>query len=324
MIDDPTQNAPDDDGSETFQLFPTADDRNLRLDKFIAAHIDHVSRTWIQRLIDAGNVTVDGFERSQTFKMTPGQVVLVTLPPLADDELEAENIPLEVVYQNDDMLVINKPAGMVVHPAPGHRNGTLVNALLHLDPRIAMSGTNRPGIVHRLDRETSGLIVVARTDRGRLTLLEQWADRSVTKEYLAITTGVPSDQTFRVDVPIGRDPKQRNKMAAISTGKAARSTVQVVEDLEQVALVSVLIETGRTHQIRVHLANAGYPIVGDRVYNRKHGRYGGEGSLAERQMLHAFRLAFSTPEGERIDLSVPLPADMAAILATAREDFANA
>jgi 23S rRNA pseudouridine1911/1915/1917 synthase len=305
---------------ETFELRPTPEDRNVRLDRFIATRIDHVSRTWIQRLIESGQVTVDGFERSQTFKMTPGQIVLVNIPPTEDDELEAENIPLDVIYEEPDLAVINKPAGMVVHPAPGHRSGTLVNALLYRYPDIAMSGTNRPGIVHRLDRETSGLIVVARTDRGRLKLLEQWADRSVIKEYLAIATGVPSETPFRIDVPIGRDPKQRNKMAALATGKTARSTVDLVEDLKQISLLAVTIETGRTHQIRVHLAHAGFPVVGDRVYNRKTGRYGGEGSIAERQMLHAFRLAFDSPSGEHLDLSVPLPGDMDAVLAMARNE----
>ena len=290
-------NAAEDDGSEIFELRPTLQDRNIRLDRFIATHLANVSRTFIQRLIESGNVTVDGYLRSQTFKMTPGQLVLVSLPPIEDDELEAENIPLEIVYENPDVLVVNKAAGMVVHPAPGHRSGTLVNALLAYDPGISMAGTNRPGIVHRLDRDTSGLIVVARTDRGRLALLDQWAIRSVTKEYLAIATGVPTEPLFNVDVPIARDPQQRNRMAAIRGGKEARSTVELVEDLKVVSLLSVAIETGRTHQIRVHLAHAGYPIVGDRVYNRITGRWGGNGSVAERQMLHAFRLAFDTPEG---------------------------
>lgn len=308
----------EDDQFETWELHPEPADRNVRLDRFIASRIDHVSRTWIQRLIESGQVTVDGIERSQTFKMTPGQTVLVSIPPVEDDELEAENIPLEVVHEEADLAVINKPAGMVVHPAPGHRNGTLVNALLWRYPDITMSGTNRPGIVHRLDRDTSGLIVVARTDRGRLALLDQWATRSVVKEYLAIATGVPSEPVFRIDVPIGRDPKQRNKMAAIASGKSAQSTVELIEDMHQASLLQVAIDTGRTHQIRVHLSHAGYPIVGDRVYNRTHGRFGGEGSIAERQMLHAFRLAFDNPAGDRIDLSAPLPGDMEAVLAQAR------
>jgi 23S rRNA pseudouridine1911/1915/1917 synthase len=309
---------PEPEESEQVELHPTPADRNERLDKYIAKNVDHLSRTWIQRLIDGGDVRVDGFKRSRTFKMTPGQTVTFALPPIEPDELLAEDIPLEIVFQDDNIIVINKAPGMVVHPAPGHRNGTLVNALLHHDPGISMAGSNRPGIVHRLDRDTSGLIVVARNERGRLSLLDQWAKRTVTKEYLAITTGVSRAPIFNIDIPIGRDPKQRNRMAAIATGKPAQSTVETIEDLEEIALVSVIIHTGRTHQIRVHLAHAGVPIVGDRVYNKNKGMFGGEGSIAARQMLHAFRLAFETPDGEVLDLTVPLPADMEAVLHAAR------
>ena len=306
------------DDSDVLEFFPTPEDRNQRLDKYLAANIADMSRSWIQRLIDDGNVTVDGIRRSQTFKMTPGQIVQVHLPPIAPDELLPEDIPLEIVYEDNDIIAINKPVGMVVHPAPGHRSGTLVNALLHYDPAISMAGTARPGIVHRLDRDTSGLIVVARNDRGRLSLLDQWADRSVRKEYVAITTGAPPDVVFNIDVPIGRDPKQRNRMAAIASGKSAQSRVDVLESFGVAALVSVTIATGRTHQIRVHLAYAGFPVMGDRVYNRHHGPYGGEGSLAERQMLHAFRLGLHSADGRDLDLSVPLPPDMEAVLARLR------
>lgn len=294
---------------QDIELRPTPEDRNIRLDKFIAANIPGASRAWLQRVIDDGHVTVDGRVRGRTFKMTQGQVVHVHLPAVEEDELEAENIPLTRVYEDADIIVIDKPAGMVVHPAPGHRSGTLVNALLHHFPDIAMAGSRRPGIVHRLDRDTSGLIVVGRTDAGRLALLEQWADRSVTKEYLAILHGNPAEDVFEIDAPIGRDPAQRKKMTVIASGKPARSTVTIVDRFGPAAVAEVAIETGRTHQIRVHTAYAGHPVVGDSVYNRFRGAMGGSSDVARRQMLHAARLVFTNVAGEQLDLSSPPPAD---------------
>jgi 23S rRNA pseudouridine1911/1915/1917 synthase len=271
-----------------------------------------MSRSWLQRLIDEGQVLVDGRLRSRTFKVTPGEVIVVSIPPAMADELEPEEIPLDVVYDDTDIIAINKPAGLVVHPAPGHKSGTLVNALLHYAPDISMAGSQRPGIVHRLDRDTSGLIVVGRTDAGRLSLLGQWADRSVIKEYQAIIRGVPEEAEFAVDAPIGRDPSQRKRMAVIASGKSAQTHVLVDDTTQGASFVSVRIATGRTHQIRVHLAYAGYPIVGDRVYNRFAGLTGGDSPIADRQMLHAARLAFRTVSGDLIDLRAPLPADMEA------------
>jgi 23S rRNA pseudouridine1911/1915/1917 synthase len=297
---------------ETLTLYPEREEKNTRLDKFVASHAPGMSRSWLQRLIDDGNVLVDGQVRGRTFKVTPGQVIEVSIPPVEPDELVAEAIPLEVVYEDADIVAINKPAGMVVHPAPGHRSGTLVNALLHYAPDISMAGSQRPGIVHRLDRDTSGLIVVGRTDAGRLALLEQWADRSVVKEYQAIIRGVPEDAEFAIDAPIGRDPAQRKRMTVIQSGKSAQSHVTVRERASQSSLVDVQIATGRTHQIRVHLAYAGYPIVGDRVYNRFGGSTGGQSPVADRQMLHAGRLVIRNVAGEIIDLQVPMPGDMQA------------
>ena len=175
-----------------------------------------------------------------------------------------------------------------------------------------MAGSQRPGIVHRLDRETSGLIVVGRTDGGRLALLEQWADRSVIKEYKAIIRGTPEDDEFAIDAPIGRDPAQRKRMAVIQSGKSAQSHVNVRERATTASLVDVRIATGRTHQIRVHLAYVDFPIVGDRVYNRFGGNAGGHSPLADRQMLHAGRLVFRNVGGEIVDLQVPMPPDMQA------------
>jgi 23S rRNA pseudouridine1911/1915/1917 synthase len=295
---------------ETFVLHPDPSEKNTRLDKYVAAHIPGMSRSWLQRLVDDGRVLVDGRVRSRTFKVTPGEVIEVEIPPVEPDELEAEDIPLDVLYEDADIIAINKPAGLVVHPAPGHRSGTLVNALLHYAPDVAMAGSQRPGIVHRLDRDTSGVIVVGRTDAGRLSLLEQWASRSVIKEYRAIIRGVPEENEFMVDAPVGRDPTQRKRMAVIATGKEAQTQVRVGETAQIASMVDVTITTGRTHQIRVHLAYSGYPIVGDRVYNRFRGSAGGESPIADRQLLHAARLAIHNVGGEQIDLRAPVPEDM--------------
>jgi 23S rRNA pseudouridine1911/1915/1917 synthase len=298
--------------SQTLTLHPEAFEKNTRLDKFIATHIPDMSRSWLQRVIDDGHVQVDGQVRNRTFKVTPGQEIVVSVPPVAEVELVAEDIPLDIVYEDADIIVINKRAGMVVHPAPGHRSGTLVNALLHHAPDISMAGSHRPGIVHRLDRDTSGLIVVGRTDAGRMALLEQWADRSVVKEYQAIIRGVPEEDEFAIDAPIGRDPALRKRMAVVATGKSAQSHVVIREIAQSASLADVTIATGRTHQIRVHLAYAGYPIVGDRVYNRFGKLTGGRSPIADRQMLHAGRLVIRNVAGETLALRAPLPDDMVA------------
>ena len=290
-------------------LHPAAEEKNLRLDKFIATHVPNLSRGHVQRLIEDGLVTVDSVVRRQKFKVTPGEVVRVQIPPVAEDELEPEAIPLEIVYEDDHVLVIDKAAGMVVHPAPGHTSGTLVNAVLHHAPEVAMAGSHRPGIVHRLDRDTSGLIVVAKTDAGRLSLLEQWAARTVIKEYQAVASGQPEVDEFVIDAPIGRDPKQRNRMAVVPSGKSALSRVTVAERFGGAFRAQVLIDTGRTHQIRVHFAYAGYPVVGDHVYNRARGLTGGESDLTERQLLHAWRLTLDLNTGERRRFEAPIPPD---------------
>ena len=301
-----------------FTLHPTVPERNQRLDKFIAGNLATLSRSYIQQLIAEEHVTVDGRIRAQTFKVTPGQTIQILVPPPVDDVLQPENIPLDIVYEDADLLVVDKPAGLVVHPAPGHATGTLANAILHHVPEVVMAGSHRPGIVHRLDKDTSGLIVVAKTERGRLSLLQQWAERSVEKRYLALAYGVVSDDEAEIDLPIGRDPAQRNRMAINENGREARSRVTVIERFSDASYLEVEIETGRTHQIRVHLAYIGHPIVGDAVYNRFKGRAGGTRSIAARQMLHAAALTFDTPDGVRLALKAPLPPDMAQALGVFR------
>lgn len=298
----------------TVELLPDLAVRNQRLDKYIAEQLPDYSRGYIQRLIDDGAVLVDGIPRRRTFKVTPGEVVSVTLPPLVVDELEAEAIPLVVVYEDADVLVIDKAAGMVVHPAPGHPRGTLVNALLHHVPGIAIAGSNRPGIVHRLDKDTSGLMVVAKSDRGRNTLVDQWSRQDVSKGYIALVAGVVEPDEATIDVPIGRDPKDRLRMAPIGTGRQAVSHFEVRRRFEQATLVDVAIETGRTHQIRVHLAFIDHPVVGDSLYNRGVGPYGGTKSIAPRQFLHAARLGFALASGRRVEFESALPGELQAVL----------
>src|SRR5215217_3653295 len=280
-------------GTEGFvELRPTRDELNERLDKYVAAQIPDLSRGHIQRLIDDGRVLVDGVPRRRTFKVTPGEVVTVSVPAPVLVPLEPEAIPLDVLYEDEDVLVLDKPAGMVVHPAPGHPRGTLVNALLHHAPGIAVGGSNRPGIVHRLDKDTSGLMVVAKSDRGRNALVEQWSKQTVEKGYVALVRGLVEPDVATVDVPIGRDPKDRLRMAAIGTGRKSLSHLVVREryPVTGATLLDVDLETGRTHQIRVHLAFIGHPVVGDAIYNRASGPLGGSKSISPRQVLHAARL----------------------------------
>jgi 23S rRNA pseudouridine1911/1915/1917 synthase len=294
-----------------FELHPTRDDINERLDKFVASRLDHLSRAYVQKLVDQMQVTVDGVVRNRTFKMTPGEVIGVTVPEPESEEILPEDIPLDVIYEDADLLVLNKPAGMVVHPAPGHPRGTLVNALVHHAPEIAVGGTNRPGIVHRLDKDTSGVMVVAKSDRGRTSLIRQWNAREVQKHYLALVRGVVPEDEATIDVPIGRDPVQRNRMAAVNGGRDAVSRFTVCERFVDATLLDVVIETGRTHQIRVHFAYIGHPVVGDSVYNSGEGAYGGTDSLAPRQFLHAAKLGFKMPNGTARVFEAPLPPDLA-------------
>ncbi|MEA2514719.1 MAG: rRNA synthase [Thermomicrobiales bacterium] len=317
LIDLDADDADDaDDGSavveETVELRPTRDDLNERLDKYVAAQLPDLSRGHIQRLIDDGQILVDGVPRRRTFKVTPGEIVTVHVPAPAEVALEPEPIPLEILYEDEDVLVLDKPAGMVVHPAPGHPRGTLVNALLYHAPEIAVAGSNRPGIVHRLDKDTSGLMVVAKSDRGRRTLVEQWNRHTVEKGYIALVRGIVEPDMATVDVPIGRDPKDRQRMAAVGNGRQALSHLRVRERFPEpgATLLDVDIETGRTHQIRVHLAFIGHPVVGDAIYNRSAGPLGGKQSIAPRQFLHAARLSFALPDDRRVAFESPLPVDL--------------
>lgn len=297
-------------------FLPGKEDTGQRLDRYLAAQFPDVSRSVLQRLIGTELVTVDGVPRRQVFKVTAGQVIQVTLPEAEQTDLIAEPMSLDVIYQDEDILVLDKPAGLVVHPAPGNPSGTLVNGLLHYLPNLQVGGTNRPGIVHRLDKETSGVMVVGISDRGHRSLTSQWANRTVDKRYTALVRGDVEVDQGTIDVPIGRHSTDRLRMAPQVAGKTAVSHFTVLERFGDASLVDVELVTGRTHQIRVHMTFIGHPVVGDRMYNRTSGPFGGTGSVVERQFLHASRLSFDLPStGERVTFDSPLPADLAAALA---------
>jgi 23S rRNA pseudouridine1911/1915/1917 synthase len=291
-------------------LLPQREHLGERLDRFVAEALPDLSRTTVQSLIEAGQILVDGVQRKPKFHITPGEVVTVEFVPPVLDEIRPEPIPLNVVYEDDDLIVIDKPAGLVVHPAPGHPSGTLANALIAHAPEINIAGTNRPGIVHRLDKDTSGLIVAAKSDRGRTSLVSQWESRRVKKDYVALASGSIVEDEASIDAPIGRDPKNRQRMAVVRGGRAAVTRFRVQERFDEATLLDVEIETGRTHQIRVHLAFIGHPVVGDRLYGQKDSA----GLTVDRQFLHASGLEFQLPDGHEVAFSSPLPADLQGVV----------
>lgn len=297
--------------TDVVELRPTPEQTNRRLDRFVADSLSDLSRSYVQELIEDGRVLVDGVPRRAAFKMTPGEVVTVALPPPTVHHIAPESMDLAILYEDDDVIVLDKPPGLVVHPAPGHPDGTLVNGLLAHAPGISIGGSNRPGIVHRLDKDTSGLMVVAKTDRGRATLLEQWNGRSVEKGYVALASCSIEPEEGTIDAPIGRDPARRQRMAVVPGGRFAVTHFVVRRRWDDATLLDVRIETGRTHQIRVHLAFIGHPVVGDAVY-------AGAARLGDvavpRQFLHAARLAFRLPSGQPVAFEAPLPPDLRAVL----------
>lgn len=305
------------------RLVAAAGDDGARLDQFLARHLPDFSRARLQQLIRDGHVTVSRGRPKPALAVEPGLEVEIDVPPPAPAEPEAEALPLTVVFDDRDLAVVNKPAGMVVHPGAGHAGGTLVNALLHhLQGLSGVGGRERPGIVHRLDRGTSGLIVVAKHDRAHRALSRQFQQRTVEKEYVALVWGtVPAGLTM--DTPIGRHRRHRTKMSSrTDRGRTARSIVLTAEPLDGVTLVRVRIETGRTHQIRVHLSEAGHPVVGDALYGgvgRHVPRQLGPLLRLDRPFLHAARLAFSHPTtGEPLQFEAGLPDDLASLVTELR------
>ncbi len=287
-----------------------------RVDKFLAGQISDRSRSQVQDLIDEGLVTVLGTTVKPSYRLVAGDIVVARVPPEEEPELVAQSIPLDIVYEDDDVVVVNKPAGMVVHPAPGHESGTLVNALLDQIPAIAelaASGqgpAQRPGIVHRLDKETSGLIVVAKHEEARRYLQRRFRQREVKKTYLALVEGRLQPPQGIIDAPVGRDPRHRQRMAVRNRGgREAQTIYHLIEYLNDHSLVSVQPVTGRTHQIRVHFSAIDYPVVGDTVYGFRRQRLN-----LDRQFLHAWKLALTLPSGDAREFVAPLPAGLRKVL----------
>jgi 23S rRNA pseudouridine1911/1915/1917 synthase len=305
--------------SKDTPLTVSTTEAGMRLDLFVAAHVPALSRSHIQRLIKTGDVRVDGSTGKPSLPLAAGARVDVRVPPPTSAEPRAEALPLTIVFDDADLTVIDKPAGMVVHPAAGHASGTLVNALLHHVRGLSgIGGVERPGIVHRLDRGTSGLMVIAKHDQSHRHLAAQFHDRTVVKEYVALVWGRP-EPGLVMSEPIGRDPRHRQKMSVRSPrGRAAVTTVVSVDAYEGVSLVRLRIGTGRTHQIRVHLLAAGFPITGDAVYGGVRPRVPpGCAAVARltRPFLHAAHLAFSHPTtGRPLTFDAPLPADLQSVL----------
>lgn len=291
-----------------FEFHPGAEDAGARLDQFLAAHVGELSRSRIQALMEGGHVLVNGEPRLRSCKIRGGEQIALTVPAPVSSENLAEDIALEILHEDDDLIVINKPAGLVVHPAPGHAGGTLVNALLHHCTALSgIGGVERPGIVHRLDKETSGCLVAAKNDFAHQSLTEQFAGREVRKIYLAIATGSFKRKKGTIEVPLGRHPVHRQKMGVLlrGGGREAKTDWLVLSELDCGTLVQCTLHTGRTHQIRVHLKHLGHPVAGDEVYGRR--------DRFSRQMLHAWKLGFTHPRaGIPLDFIAPIPPDFRA------------
>jgi 23S rRNA pseudouridine1911/1915/1917 synthase len=296
-----------------------------RADKFVA-DASGISRAQVQRLISDGRVTRDGVPMRARDVLAPGSVVELDVPDAVPAAAAAEHIPLEVIYQDEDLLIVDKPAGLVTHPSPGHDTGTLVNALLGMAAEDGgtlgtIAGVERAGIVHRLDRDTSGLLMVARTDAAQIALQAQLKARRVHKRYLALVSGSMTAQVGRIEAPIGRDPRDRLRMAIVPDGREAITGYRVRERFALWTLVELELITGRTHQIRVHLSSIGHPVAGDRLYSTGAVRRGPDG--LERLFLHAWRLELASPSGNGlIRAESPLPPALESVLERLRRDEA--
>ncbi|ABB15756.1 RluA family pseudouridine synthase [Carboxydothermus hydrogenoformans] len=289
----------------------------LRLDKFLAEQEElELSRSFIKKLIEEGKVTVNGLHRKASYKVRGGEIIAVLLPPPRELSVKPEEIPLDIVYEDEDLVVVNKKAGMVVHPAEGNWDGTLVNALLyHCQNLSGIGGVLRPGIVHRLDKDTSGLLVVAKNDLAHQSLAEQIKEKKAVREYWTIVHGYLKNKEGIIDLPIGRHPRDRQKMAVVSNGKTAQTVYKVLEEFNKgFTLIQAKLLTGRTHQIRVHFSYLGHPVLGDPKYGHQNNPFG-----VKRQMLHAIKLSFIHPRsGELLEFTAPLPEDFQRVLAKLR------
>ena len=278
---------------------------NKRIDSYIVDQNIHLSRTTIKRLLEEGKILVNGNKQKPSYKPEQGDVITIEIPKAEEIDLKPQNIPIDVIYEDSDIIVVNKPKGMVVHPANGNPDGTLVNAILALckDSLSGIGGEIRPGIVHRLDKDTSGLLIIAKNDLAHINMSKQIQDRKVIKKYIALVKGVIGEDTATINMPIARSKKDRKKMAVDPKGKEAITHYKVLQRYDKYTLLEIKIDTGRTHQIRVHMSYIGHPVVGDMQYSNGKNEFGVEG-----QMLHSRYLEFDHPvTGKRLKLEAPLP-----------------
>ena len=281
------------------------DEENIRLDSYIAKKYNKLSRTMIQKLIEEGNILVNGNKKKLSYKVILNDEITINVPEAEENDIKPENIPLDIIYEDDDIIVINKPKGLVVHPANGNPDGTLVNAIMAIckESLSGIGGKIRPGIVHRLDKDTSGILIVAKNDKAHINLSNQIKNREMKKIYIALVRGVVNENEATIDMPIGRSTKDRKKMAVRKDGKEAITHFKVLKRFPKYTLLEVKIDTGRTHQIRVHMAEIGHPVVGDVVYSNGKNDFGVVG-----QMLHAKSLDFKHPiTGKQMHLEAELP-----------------
>jgi 23S rRNA pseudouridine1911/1915/1917 synthase len=306
----------------TLRFLAATEDSGARLDAYLAARISDWSRARIQRLIEDGDVLINGRTAKSSYKLRDHDEIEVELTPLASAAFAPEDIPIEIIYEDDDLIVVNKAAGLVVHPAAGLTSGTLANALaFHFQQLSTRAGTARPGIVHRLDKDTSGLIMVAKTEAAHENLADQFRTREVFKSYVALVHGRVEHEAGSIDQPIARDPRNRTRMAVVRGGRPSLSLYQVRRSFARFTLLDVEIKTGRTHQIRVHLQWLKHPVVGDAVYGDGRDKTVQDARLRahinslKRQFLHAEQLAFHHPRtGQRLHFTAPLPEELEKLL----------
>lgn len=295
---------------------------NQRIDKFISSYNPKLSRSLIQRLINNGKITVSGKTVKSSYKLKGGDEVIIEIPEPESSVIKPELIPLDIIYEDESLIVVNKPAGMVVHPAAGNYSGTLVNALLYhcRNTLSGIGGIERPGIVHRLDKDTSGLLMVAKDDFTHQHLSKQLKDRTIVRKYVALVKGNIKENSGRIEMPIGRHITDRKKMSTkTKKGRLAITEFNVMERFDGYTLIEIKLKTGRTHQIRVHLSSIGYSVAGDKLYggvgSTFHQTHGKNTSSIHRQMLHAHILGFVHPKtGRYLEFTAPIPADMEGIL----------